>query len=383
MKILYILKHNPWGIGGGCYACRNYLEAFVEIFKGCDMDVLVCAEYLTHGNTDEFPNIHFVKVGERKLFDKLLSPLTGEMHRFQSAAIQMLRMNDYDFCIFDHNCIAGTLVDVCKAEGVKTIVLNHNCELEYYRDNHPSLLNRLLLLPVVRRNEKRAYQCCDFNIFLTKEDEELFAQLYGKSETVKVVGGCFMKKGERIDGTALKPFSRQKLKMVISGTIGNVQNLDGINYFLNELYPCVPKDVDVVIAGKNPPAELVDRLKEFRNIELIANPKDMNSVLHDCDIFLCPTRLGGGMKLRVMDGLRNGMPVIAHVVSARGYSAFSDAEYMFPFSEKEQFKTVLERIIEDIKNARISKTAIAEFTALQLDFSVAVKRLTDINIYRR
>lgn len=347
------------------------------------MDVLICAEYLAHGSADEFPNINFVKVGERKLFDKLLSPLTGEMHRFQSMAIKLLKTNNYDLCIFDHNSIAGTMVDVCKVEGVKTIALNHNCELEYYRDNHPSLINRLLLLPVVRRNEKRAYQCCDFNIFLTKEDEELFVQLYGKSETTKVVGGCFMKKGERIDGTASKPFNRQKLKMVISGTIGNVQNLDGINYFLTELYPCVPKDVDVLIAGKNPPAELVGRLKEFRNIELIANPKDMNVILHDCDIFLCPTRLGGGMKLRVMDGLRNGLPVVAHVVSARGYSAFNDAGYMFPFSEKRQFKTVLEGVIENIKNAGVNKTDIAEFAALQLDFAVAVKRLKDLDILKR
>ncbi|MDE6150607.1 MAG: glycosyltransferase [Prevotella sp.] len=376
MKILYILKHNPWGIGGGCYACRNYLEAFVEIFKGGNIDVLACAEYLTHGNTDEFPNIHFVKVGERKLFDKLLSPLTGEMHRFQSAAIQMLRLNDYDFCIFDHNCIAGTLVDVCKAEGVKTVVLNHNCELEYYRDNHPSLLNRLLLLPVVRRNEKRAYQCCDFNIFLTKEDEELFAQLYGKSETVKVVGGCFMKKGEQIDGTALKPFNRQKLKMVISGTIGNVQNLDGINYFLNELYPCVPKDVDVVIAGKNPPAELVDRLKEFRNIELIANPKDMNAIVSGCDIFLCPARLGGGVKIRVMDGLRNGLPVLAHSVSARGYHAFELEEVMAEFESKEQFAKSLHKMLGAIRSGAIAKDRVLKVADNIFSFESAIKRIS-------
>lgn len=292
----------------------------------------------------------------------------------------MLRMNDYDFCIFDHNCIAGTLVDECKAEGVKTIVLNHNCELEYYRDNHPSLLNRLLLLPVVRRNEKRAYQCCDFNIFLTKEDEELFAQLYGKSETAKVVGGCFMKKGERIDGTALKPFNRQKLKMVISGTIGNVQNLDGINYFLNELYPCVPKDVDVVIAGKNPPAELVDRLKVFRNIELIANPKDMNAVLHDCDIFLCPTRLGGGMKLRVMDGLRNGMPVLTHSISARGYSTFVREGVMEEFMDKKQFSESVDKIIAGIKKGRITKEKIIDVAVRTFSFETALQKLSDVVI---
>lgn len=82
MKILYILRHNPWGIGGGCYASRNYLEAFCEILKGNEMEVLVCAEYLAHGKMRELPNVHFIGVNERKLVSKLLSPVTGEKKRF-------------------------------------------------------------------------------------------------------------------------------------------------------------------------------------------------------------------------------------------------------------------------------------------------------------
>lgn len=380
MKILYILKHNPWGIGGGCYACRNYLEAFYEVFKGSEIEILVCAEYLVHGKVGELPNVRFIGVNERKLVSKLLSPVTGEMHRFQSVATKQLKANHYDLCIFDHNCIAGSLVQLCKKQGVKTVVLNHNCEFEYYRDNHPLLLNRMLFLPVVKQNERKAYLYCDYNIFLTKEDRGVFGQFYGISTAVTVIGGCFLKKGEQIETTALKPFNKQKLKVVISGTIGNVQNLDGINYFLNELYPCVPKEMEVVIAGKNPPAELVERLKEFSNIELIANPRDMDAVLRDCDIFLCPTRLGGGMKLRVMDGLRNGLPVIAHKVSARGYSDFCETGCLEAFEDKEGFETILIRLIGDIKYLRIKKEYIVGRTIEKLSFETAVEKLKAINI---
>lgn len=378
MRILYILKHDPWGIGGGCYACRNYLEAFTEAFKGSEMEILVCAEYLAHDKREELPNVHFVGVPPRKLVGKLLSPVTGEMHRFQLAATKRLKANHYDLCIFDHSSIAGSLVELCRKQSVKTVVLNHNCEPEYYRDNHPSVLNRMLLLPVVERNEKKAYQLCDYNLFLTQEDKELFAQRYGASETKRVVGGCFMKKGERIDTSALKPFHDGKLKMVISGTIGNVQNLDGIYYFLNELYPCVPKEVEVVIAGKNPPAELAERLKGLNNIELIANPRDMDAVIRDCDIFLCPTRLGGGMKLRVMDGLRNGLPVIAHEVSARGYSAFREVGYLKIFNNKERFEKILMEVTADIKSARIHKEEIATYAEKELSFEAAVVNLRTI-----
>ncbi|TGX82359.1 glycosyltransferase [Palleniella muris] len=375
MRILYVLRHDPWGIGGGCFASRNYLEAFCEVFSGSEIDALVCAEYLAHGKAEEFPDVCFRGVGERGMLAKLLSPVTGEMHRFQSAASELLYKEKYDLCIFDHNSIAGSLVRLCRKRGVRTIVLNHNCEQEYYRDNFPSRLNRTVFLPIVRRNERRAYRLCDCNVFLTEEDRDLFAELYGESATAKVVGGCFMKKGECLDQLQLKPFSCDRLRMVISGTVGNVQNLDGINYFLDELYAYVPKDMDIVIAGKNPPVELVERLRGYENIELIPNPEDMDAVLRNCDIFLCPTRLGGGMKLRVMDGFRNGMPVIAHKVSARGYSAFKVAGCLQSFGDEEEFGRCLKTVIDDIKSSRMDKETVVRHTMDVLGFEAAVVRL--------
>ena len=40
-KVLYILKHNPWGIGGGCYASNLYFTAFLEVFKDYQFDILL------------------------------------------------------------------------------------------------------------------------------------------------------------------------------------------------------------------------------------------------------------------------------------------------------------------------------------------------------
>lgn len=110
-KILYILKHNPWGIGGGCYACRNYMELFLEIFKDAHFDVLICEEYLKDGRLTDYANCKFIPVAPRNKYGKYMSPITGVMHRHSGVARQMISENDYDYCIFDHNSIAGTLVD--------------------------------------------------------------------------------------------------------------------------------------------------------------------------------------------------------------------------------------------------------------------------------
>ena len=164
--------------------------------------------------------------------------------------------------------------------------------------------------------------------------------------------------------------------MVISGTMGNVQNMDGINYFLDELLPLVPEEIHIVLAGKNPPASLLERIKLMSpRVIVIPNPKDMDSIVQDCDIFLCPARLGGGMKLRVMDGFRNGLPVLAHTVSARGYRNFEKSGMMWEFGTAEEFLKNLQLLIQDIKQEKITREMIKNEACRMFAFGQAVERM--------
>ncbi len=378
-KILYILKHNPWGIGGGCYACRNYLELFSEIFRNMHIDVLICSEYLKNAKQTDFTNCRFIPVAPRTRFGKYMSPLTGVLHRHNGVAKRMIAENDYDYCIFDHNSIAGSLVDDCRKAGIKTIVLNHNCEQEYFRDNNSRIKN-MLLLPVVRKNERHSYNECDYNIFLTEEDEITFRELYGNSKTKCIVGGCFLRKGEKIDLDDNGYFDKENPKIVISGTMGNVQNLDGINYFLDELYRYVPENINVVLTGRNPTEELKEKVAKYNNVTIIENPENILDIVGQCDIFVCPTRLGGGMKLRVIDGLRCGLPVIAHKVSARGYTHFIENGMMRQFESPEEFKNCLEVIVDNIKSGKTDRNNIKKEAEKFFCFDSAIERMNKMII---
>lgn len=372
MKVLYILKHNPWGVSGGCYACRNYLELFSELFLQDKIDVLICSEYLQTPIISNFKNCKFIPVLPRSKFSQYLSPITHILHRHQELATKMLQQNHYDYCIFDHNSIAGSLVDLCKQKGIKTIVLNHNCELEYFKDNNSKLKN-ILLLPSVQKNEKNAYLKCDYNIFLTEEDKELFKRLYGTSQTTSIIGGCFLRKEEIISETD-SPFN-DKLKIVISGTMGNVQNKDGILYFLNELYQHIPEDMEIILTGRKPSEEIINLCKLHNNIQLIANPENILDIVEKCDIFVCPTKLGGGMKLRLIDGLRCGLPVISHKVSARGYSFFEKEGVVMSFESPEEFKNHVDSLIQKIKTREINKRYIKQQVKKHLGFQSALERI--------
>lgn len=91
MRILYVLKHNPWGIGGGCYACRNYLQLFSEVFQEAEMDVCICKEYLTSERKKEYPMAHFYPVAPRGFIGKVMTAFTGVMHRHQETVKALLK----------------------------------------------------------------------------------------------------------------------------------------------------------------------------------------------------------------------------------------------------------------------------------------------------
>jgi hypothetical protein len=77
----------------------------------------------------------------------------------------------------------------------------------------------------------------------------------------------------------------------------------------------------VIVAGKNPAQSFI-RACEANGIEVVESPTDMASILRRGRYYLCPSSEGSGIKLRIMDGLKNGMPVLTHEMSARGYESF-------------------------------------------------------------
>jgi hypothetical protein len=378
-KILYILKHNPWDIGGGCYVSAAYLNAFTELFQTYQIDLCLCEEYITDINVNLLKQYNVIPVKERTLLSKIFSFLSGRLHRHTFSVKKLLKQNsDYEYCIFDHSAIAGSLVKHINGLGIKTITIHHNYEPAYFQDNTNNPILKKLILPQVIKNEKIAFRHTTYNLFLTKENCEIFNRTYGNLASNSYVIGSF----ESSRGNSLSEFKQtkekgKKLTFIITGSLSNVQNIDGIRYFFNELYSLIPKKYKIIIAGKNPTIEIVNLAKKYTNIVLIPNPKNMLDVLKLADIYICPARLGSGIKVRIMDGLRLGLPVITHEVASRGYEVFKKNKFLVSFSTKEEFKIELTSLISMILSNQINTNRIQELYLNDFSFESGVSRLKE------
>ncbi len=373
MRILFICKDNPFGVGGGSYATHAYLRAFSDLSKG-DIDVFM-ASYIKEDPS--IPVAHYYRVEPRTLIKRALSLFSGNLHRNVPAVRKHLRQDaHYDLVVFNNSRVTSGLIRQVKDLGIPVATIHHNMETEFFVDNTPNPFIRHLFTGRIRSAERNAYRLSDFNLFLTKRDEERFNEYYGKSQGKSFCIGVFEFKD--IPRLPLKESVNDPLIVAITGSLCTVQGIDGVMFFLKELLPCLPKEMRVIISGRSPAKEIYEACKYCDNVEIIPNPSDMERVISKADIYLCPTRLGGGLKLRIMDGLRMGTPVISHVRSARGYEQFVEIGCMAVFNDANDFQEALNYIVEGILTKRVTRSFVRERYDKLFSYEAGYARLKEI-----
>ena len=368
-KILMVEMADPFATGGGSFASYAHVKAISDIFGG-NVDVCI-ADSCRKENFDFVVNKVF-RVPQRSIVSRILSIFTGELHRYTSFVKKLLLNQKYDICVYDQGRVSGSLSFFSKKMNKKVITFHHNYEPEYIWDNSNIIL-RFLIINWVKKLEKNAYKLSDVNFFLTQYDMDKFLKKYGKSSGKNfVIGNYEINERDTISYNSNLP---EKKTITITGSLCDRQTKDGIKYFFDELYDCIPQDWIIDIAGRNPSLEIRTLCSRHKNVQLIENPPSMTEVLKKSSLYLCPTKFGGGLKLRIMDGLRAGIPVIAHEASARGYDVFFNEPYFEQFKTKETFKSALAKIICRIESGTINSDTIQESYDKIFSYSAGVNRL--------
>lgn len=376
MRFLFITKDSPYSLGGAGFATHAYLRALSDVCHG-DIDVFMADSI----REDDSIKVHaFFRVPERSFFNKVLSLFTGELSRYAGPVIDHLKNDsNYDVCIFNNCKVTPSIIDYVKRQGIKIVTIHHNVEVEYVRDNTPNPFLRRLLIRKVSKAEKHSYHMSDLNLFLTESDKDAFEKMYWGNNSFNTVIGTYEFK--ELPLIKEKVFSEERLCVAITGSLCTVQGIDGVKYFFSELIDAIPKSTRIIISGRTPSQEVVWLCNKHDNVTLIPNPIDMNEVINEADIYICPTRLGGGLKLRIMDALRLGIPVLSHACSARGYDAFEKSGFFYSFNNGQELYSAIEELISNLRKGRISRAVIQNKYANQFSYSAGLERMrTAINL---
>jgi glycosyltransferase involved in cell wall biosynthesis len=114
---------------------------------------------------------------------------------------------------------------------------------------------------------------------------------------------------------------RDPQRILFLGSLDWRANLDALEIMLDRIFPQVLAQVPAArlcVVGRNPPAALVRRLESMDGVKLYADVPDVRPHLGGCGVLAVPLRMGGGSRLKILEALAAGLPVVSTRIGAEG-----------------------------------------------------------------
>ena len=359
--------------GGGSYCTQAYLEALLALYPG-QIDVMHPQE--AHLRDTRY---HTIDVPERKPIQAAFGILKGHLHRAADSIVRYIKQHPdtYDTVLISTGLYAGGLVKPLHRLGVKVIVLHHNFEPEYRMDSRSILTLKGRTDRFVRYWEKKGYLRADINLFLTQQDLLRFEQEYG-SHPRNYVTGVFEPTLERQTLSAAQPATPSA---VITCALGDIQNQAPLLRFAQSYLPVFEQTLPswhIDLMGRHPSPAIHAMAGQHACITLIPDPEDIRTLAAQSMLYLCPMDAGGGLKLRIMDGLRAGQPVLVHERAARGYDLLTDSPFFHVYSDVDSFRTGLTKVVEYLQSKAYSRQAVQDRYYELFGMQAGIERLKAI-----
>lgn len=93
----------------------------------------------------------------------------------------------------------------------------------------------------------------------------------------------------------------------------NVHNIKSAQWFFKTVYPLLKKNINIVVVGK-----INAHIPEFKNVKKVDYEVDLKAFYSDSKIVICPMLSGTGLKIKVVEALSYGIPVVCNTRGVDG-----------------------------------------------------------------
>ena len=206
----------------------------------------------------------------------------------------------------------------------------------------------------VRREELAAYRRADGTYFCSRADQERVLADAPEARTAVVPNAA------DVEFYRLRPGDPPPdgHTVLFFGLLSTVPNIDGIRWFVHEIWPRVTRarsDARLLVLGKDPPPAV--RELAGPSVEVAGFVADLRPSLAAAAAVAVPLRLGGGTRLKIVEAMAMGRPVVSTTLGAEGLEVVSGRDLLIA-DQPEAFAGALLRVLEDQElGARIGAAA--------------------------
>jgi glycosyltransferase involved in cell wall biosynthesis len=212
----------------------------------------------------------------------------GQQREFE----EILLKNNYDFIIISYVLFAPFIKNKSLLKGAKTIVDTHDFfTAQFNTEKNKNLGNNLT-------TEIKYLKKFDTIWTISGEEQFIFSQFLPNKNILTIPHGL-----ENNFNSKEKPTT---IDLFYVGS-NNPHNTNSAKWFFDKVYPLLPNNIKITVVGR-----VCEVVPDKDNIEKIIYAQDLAKYYKKTKITICPMLSGTGLKIKVVESLSYGIPVVCN-----------------------------------------------------------------------
>ncbi|MDO8688392.1 MAG: glycosyltransferase [Dehalococcoidia bacterium] len=146
--------------------------------------------------------------------------------------------------------------------------------------------------------------------------------------------------------------------MVFTGTMDYRPNVDAAVWFCHQVLPLVRREqpsAKLLLVGRDP-SQAVKSLAGH-GVSVTGSVEDVRPYLHQGNVFVAPLRMGSGTRLKILEAMSAGLPVVSTTIGLEGIAATPGEEALVADDPKSFASRVLELLADPARAGSLATRA--------------------------
>lgn len=375
VKILLLCKKYPWPLKDGeVIAIHHMILGFTN--HGHQVTVLAFNTTKHFTNTAELPET------ERERASYIEVPIDTSL-KVTDAVVNLFEAVPYHIRRFTSSAFKNQLIALLTQESFDLIQLEgiHLCPyLDTIREysNAPVTLRAHNVESLIWDRLAREEQSTLKSLYLKMQAKRLAAYEKGMVNKVDAVIPISEVDQMKLSAWGLKvpiftcptgidlhryePYLKSTVNLKAVGFIGSLDwmpNQNGIRWFVEKCWPGIVaehKDAMLYIAGRNMPGEMRE-LEQVTGVKVLGEVDDALRFMMQCGIIIVPLFSGSGMRIKIIEAMALGKPVVTTPVGLEGIDAREGEDCLVADTAERFTEAVISLLEHSDRQLEVSRNA--------------------------